>query len=59
MAIKAINNSTSPNGLILTLLVFGAFPRIIELDLPALSITVRVIAIKKAIDEIAKIRAEH
>jgi len=26
MAVKAVNNSTGPNGLIPTLLVFGAYP---------------------------------
>ena len=59
IAVKAINNSTNPNRLILTLLVFGAFLRMTELDLPAPSITVRVIVIKKAIDKITKIRVEH
>ena len=32
MAFKAINDTASPNGLVLTLLVFGAYPRIVELD---------------------------
>ncbi len=59
MAVKAINDSTNPNGLIPTLLVFSAFPRITELDPLALSITVRAIVIKKAMDEITKIRVEH
>ena len=59
MAIKAVNDSAGLNGLIPTLLVFGAFPRITELNPPAPSIAVRAIVIKKAINEIAKIRAEH
>src|SRR6266480_2679084 len=59
MAIKAVNNSAGLNRLIPTLLVFGAFPRMIELNPPTPSITVRAIVIKKAINEIAKIRAEH
>ncbi len=59
MAIKTVNDSAGLNKLIPTLLIFSAFPRIIELDPPAPSITVRAIAIKKAINEIAKIRVEH
>ena len=59
MAIKAVNDSAGPNGLIPTLLVFGAFPRMTELNPPAPSIAVRAIVIKKAMNEIAKIRAEH
>ena len=32
MAIKAINNISGPDALILTLLVFGAYPRMSALD---------------------------
>ncbi len=59
MAVKAVNDSAGPNGLIPTLLVFGAFPRMTEFDPPAPSITTRAMVIKKAMNEIAKIRAEH
>lgn len=38
MAVKSINDTAGPNGLIPTLLVFGAFPRMTQLDPPALSI---------------------
>ncbi len=55
MAIKAVNDSAGLNGLIPTLLVFGAFPRMTELDPPTPSIAVRAIVIKKAMNEIAKI----
>ena len=34
MAFKAINDSTGPDGLIPTLLVFGAYPRMVESDAP-------------------------
>ena len=34
MAFKAINDSAGPNGLTPTLLVFGAYPRIVESDSP-------------------------
>jgi hypothetical protein len=35
MAFKAINNSIGPDGLIPTLLVFGAYPQIIESNAPS------------------------
>jgi len=34
MAFKVINNSIGPNGLIPNLLVFRAYPRIVESDIP-------------------------
>ena len=57
MAVKAINNTAGPDGLVPTLLVFGAYPRMTKLDPPAPSITVRTIAIRKAMTEITKLRA--
>ena len=39
MAVKAINNTTSLDRLVPTLLVYGAYLRIDKLDPPALSIT--------------------
>ena len=38
MAVKVLNNSTGPNSLVLTLLVFSAFPQILDSDIPALLI---------------------
>ena len=58
MAVKAANNTARPDGLVPTLLIFGAYPQISELDPPAPSITQRAAAIKKAIEEIARIRAK-
>src|SRR6266568_3435850 len=52
MAVKAINNTTSLDGLVPTLLVYRAYPRISKLDPPALSITERVAAIQKAIAKV-------
>ena len=52
MAIKAVNNIAGPNGLVPTLLVFGAYP---NLDPPTPLITVRATAVRKAIAEIAKL----
>ena len=59
MAVKAVNNTTSPNGLVPTLLVYRAYPRISKLDPPALSITERAAIIRKAIAEIVKLRAKQ
>ena len=39
MAVKAVNDTASPNGLVPTLLVYGAYLRISNLDPPAPSIT--------------------
>ena len=55
MAVKAINNTTSPNGLISTFSVYGAYLRINNLDPPTPSITEQAAAIRKAIAEIVKL----
>ena len=34
MAVKAINDTVGPDGIILTLLVFGVYPQIIDIDPP-------------------------
>ena len=39
MAVKAINNTANPNGLVPTLLVYKAYLRISKLDPPTPSIT--------------------
>jgi len=58
MAVKAANDTAGLDGLVLTLLVFSAYPYINELDLPAPSITQRAAAIKKAMEEIVRIRVK-
>ena len=45
MAVKAINNTPSPNGLVPTLLVYGAYLRISKLDPFAPSVIDRVVVI--------------
>jgi hypothetical protein len=45
MAVKAVNDLTRPDRIVLTLLVFGLYFRIIEIDLPSFIITKRVKAI--------------
>ena len=59
MAFKAINDTTGPDGLVPTLLVFGAYPRMVESDAPSATVTQRAIAIKKAMVEVQKLRAER
>lgn len=59
MAVKSVNDTAGSNGLVPTLLVFGAYPRMHELDPPAPSISQRAAAIKKAMDEVQKYRAEQ
>ena len=58
MAIKAINNTTGLNRLVLTLLVYRAYLRINNLDPPTLSIIKQVVVIRKAIAEIVKLWAK-
>ena len=59
MAVKAINDTAGPNGLVPTLLVYGAYLRISKLDPPAPSVTDRAAAIQKAMAEIVKLRAKQ
>ena len=56
MAVKAVNNTASPDGLVPTLLVYGAYPRISNLDPPAPSITEQAAAIWKAMADIVKLQ---
>jgi hypothetical protein len=58
MAVKAINNTASPNGLVPTLLVYRAYLRISNLGPSTLSIIERAAIIRKAIAEIVKLRAK-
>ena len=55
MAVKAINNTAGPDGLVPTLLVYGAYLRIGKLDPSAPSITERAAVIQKAMAEIVKL----
>ena len=59
MAVKAINNTTGPDRLVPTLLVYGAYPRMNKLDSPAPSITERAAAIQKAMAKIVKLQAKQ
>ena len=55
MAVKAVNDTAGPDGLIPTLLVFSAYLRITETDPPAPSMIQRATAVKRAMIEIMKI----
>ena len=59
MAVKAVNDTAGPDGLVLTLLVYGAYPRMSNLDPPAPSVTDRAAAVRKAMAEIVKLRAKQ
>jgi hypothetical protein len=59
MAFKALNDTAGLDGLVPTLLVFGAYPRMTELDAPSPTVTQRANAVKKAMAEIRKLRAER
>ena len=58
MAVKAVNNTTGPNGLVPTLLVYRAYLRISNLDPSTPSIIERAAIIRKAIAKIVKLRAK-
>jgi hypothetical protein len=59
MAFKAINNSTGPNSLIPTLLVFRAYPYIVESNVFNSIVAQQAVALKKAIEEVKKLRAKY
>ena len=58
MAFKAINDFIGPNSLIPTLLVFGAYPRIVEFNAPNFIVIKWAAAFKKAIEEVKKLKAK-
>ena len=55
MAIKAINDTTGLDGLVPTLLVYGAYLRISKLDSPALTIIEQAAVIQKVMAKIVKL----
>lgn len=59
MAVKAVNDTAGPDGLIPTLLVFGAYPRLTEYDPPAPSVAQRAAALKKATTEVRRLFAQR
>lgn len=57
MAVKAVNDTAGPDGLVPTLLVFGTYPRLSKHSPPSPSIAARATAICKAMIEIRKLKA--
>ena len=58
MAVKAINDTAGPNGLVPTLLVYRAYPKINNLDPLTPSIMEWAAVIRKAMAEIVKLQAK-
>ena len=58
MAFKVINDFIGFNGLILTLLIFGAYLYIIKSDVPNPIIVKWAAALKKAMEEVKKLKAK-
>ncbi|KAJ5082066.1 hypothetical protein N7532_011109 [Penicillium argentinense] len=58
-AVKAVNVSAGPNGIIPTLLVFGAYPRMTEMDPPSPLVVKRAEAIRTATKEVRRLHAER
>jgi di/tripeptidase len=52
MAVKAVNDSAGPDGIVPTLLVFGSYPRMTEIDAPSPTIAKRAEAIQAATKEV-------
>ena len=59
MAFKALNDSAGPNGLVPTLLVFGAYLWLVNTDAFLPTVSQRANALKKAMEEIKKIWAKR
>jgi hypothetical protein len=59
MAVKAINDSAGPDGIVPTLLVFSTYPRLTEIDPPSPSVTKRAKAIRAATKEVRRLYAER
>ena len=59
IAFKVINNFIGPNGLIPTLLVFRAYLYIVKSDAPNPTVVKRVVALKKAMEEVKKLKTKY
>jgi hypothetical protein len=59
MTFKAINDTAGLDGLVPTLLVFGAYPRMVDSDKPNPTVQQRATALRKAMEEVRKVRAER
>ena len=59
MAFKAINNSIGLNSLIPTLLVFRVYLYIVKSNAPNPTVVKWAVALKKAIEEVKKLKAKY
>ena len=59
MAFKVINDSAGLNSLIPTLLVFRAYLYIVKSDVPNSIVIKQAVALKKAIEEVKKLKAKY
>ena len=59
MAFKAINDFIGPNSLIPTLLVFRTYLYIAKSNISNLIVVKWAVALKKAIEEVKKLKAKH
>lgn len=59
MAVKAVNDTAGPNGLVPTLLVFGAYPRITHSSAPSASMVKRSEAVRTAMAELRHLKAKR
>lgn len=57
MSFKVLNDSIEPNSLVPTLLVFGPYPCMTDMDAPLPSINQRSIAMHKTIEEVRRSHA--
>jgi hypothetical protein len=59
MAVKAVNNLAGPDGIVLTLLVFGLYFRITEIDAPLPTIAKRAEAVRAATKKVRRLYAKQ
>ena len=59
MAVKAVNDTAGPNGLVPTLLIFRAYPRITRSSAPSASIVKRAEAVQTAMTELRHLNAKR
>jgi hypothetical protein len=59
MAVKAVNDTAGPDGIVPTLLVFGAYPRMTADDPPSPSVIKRAQAIRSATKEVRILHAKR
>src|ERR1035438_2655262 len=57
MSFKAVNDTAGPDGIVPTLLVFGAYPRMTQWDAPAASIAARAKAVEQAMEAVRQCHA--